>query len=115
MIPPPPRSTRSAPLFPYTSLFRSVGEQRRHTRLMTQILELARHTDLAPSPADAALHKRLDRPGRACQPLKCGFTCRHREYKAMRTGQDIRRPSSLMAAPYRSEEHTSELQSLMRI
>ena len=49
---------------------------------------------------NAALHRRLDRWGRARQPLGCGVTCRYRELNGMRKGQDIRRPSLLTATPF---------------
>src|SRR3546814_2819461 len=70
MIRRPPRSTRTDTLFPYTTLFRSVGRLRRRSAPPGHRL-----------PADGSV-------------------------RARRVGDD-RRP--------RSEEHTSELQSLMRI
>src|SRR3546814_1628480 len=85
MIRRPPRSTRTDTLFPYTTLFRSLGRagsvaggDAKHRDFQTNRLRLLpqpcwRKTDI----------------GR-CQP--------HR-----------------VATEYRSEEHTSELQSLMRI
>src|SRR3546814_7472555 len=86
MIQRPPRSTRTDTLFPYTTLFRSIGEQE----------QIANHehwpfpaVGLAPGDRDRrnAL-RRKDEPGEKGE--------RGRE------------------APSRSEEHTSELQSLMR-
>src|SRR3546814_8503768 len=81
MIRPPPRSTRTYTLFPYTTLFRSRGEggapARRHTRPRRRVRRG---------------HPRPPAPGR---PAHGGGRQRHR--------------------PDRSEEHTSEIQSLMRI
>src|SRR3546814_2337183 len=92
----PPRSTRTDTLFPYTTLFRSslkaraVGflSRREHSRL-----ELERK--LAPYAADAAeLERVLDQLERE---------------------QWLSNQRFAQALVNRSEEHTSELQSLMRI
>src|SRR3546814_9383085 len=88
MIRRPPRSTRTDPLFPYTTRFRSLGRQhplRRYAR---------------PGPRDD------DVEGRAADTLS-------RLWGGERTilppwGRGTMRSM-------RSEEHTSELQSLMRI
>src|SRR3546814_938126 len=74
MIRRPPRSTRTDTLFPYTTLFRSLGDARRGVP----------HADPARRADDAA-------------PCRRGV------------GSSAGRPA------HRSEEHTSELQSLMRI
>src|SRR3546814_5580229 len=86
----PPRSTRTDTLFPYTTLFRSALTQRR------------RH----PAAAGGLGHAR---PGRAC--ARSG-RAHHgtAATDAARTGSTLS-PDRLL----RSEEHTSELQSLMRI
>src|SRR3546814_6810168 len=85
MIRRPPRSTRTDTLFPYTTLFRSV-----------------RRVD-----ARAAQVIRVDALWLATEPLD------------MRAGTEtaLARVVSVFGAarPHRSEEHTSELQSLMRI
>src|SRR3546814_1489593 len=86
MIRRPPRSTRTDTLFPYTTLFRS---------------------------------RRVPRAGRG----HAGGGGRrrrlpdHRAERGVRAaGGDVGRPRpDLAAVPGRSEEHTSELQSLMRI
>src|SRR3546814_11575974 len=72
MIRRPPRSTRTDTLFPYTTLFRSLGEQ-------------------LPARQRAA---GVRHPGVERRPDE---------------------PAGTAAHPVRSEEHTSELQSLMRI
>src|SRR3546814_5149257 len=86
MIRRPPRSTRTDTLFPYTTLFRSASRARRES-LRRAIYD--------------RLSLRLARP----QPL-----CRHPGAFLMLTRVD---PGP--AVVVRSEEHTSELQSLMRI
>src|SRR3546814_3094916 len=80
MIRRPPRSTRTATLFPYTTLFRSPGG-------------LARP---AGQPLPLRALRRDDRGSQGPRPSEC--------LEAMPKRTDIR-----------SEEHTSELQSLMRI
>src|SRR3546814_1352326 len=90
MIRRPPRSTRTDTLFPYTTLFRSVGGAQ--PRLYVPDLLRRRQRDLSPV-GDAR-----DDPVRACRH-------RFRLYRRRRPG----------GAVGRSEEHTSELQSLMRI
>src|SRR3546814_7684174 len=89
MIRRPPRPTRTDPLFPYTTLFRSRCGRRSPSRIES--------TDCA----------RIDDPdgARACGPATKA---------AWKPGGDVCVVNS--AEIYeRSEEHTSELQSLMRI
>src|SRR3546814_7979397 len=102
MIQPPPRPTRTDTLFPYTTLFRSTGRSRK--------------------PLCAQAYR-----GFESLPLRHAFfsfisVC------YVRFGSPKRRPNSAPLAsrpravahqrqpprPLRSEEHTSELQSLMR-
>src|SRR3546814_2575601 len=92
MIRRPPRSTRTDTLFPYTTLFRSHRQHRRARRIA-----LVEDVDLRPGIAaelqrDQAQQHRLARAGRA----------------------DHHHVADI-ADMGRSEEHTSELQSLMRI
>src|SRR3546814_4460193 len=86
MIRRPPRSTRTDTLFPYTTLFRSV---RLYPPDNEKTLEYCAR--LAQQPTDPRLH---------CGVRPTGRQARDRE---------------AFRAPRRSEEHTSELQSLMRI
>src|SRR3546814_7195147 len=79
-----PRSTRTDTLFPYTTLFRSSAHQRLAHRLQPEPSPLR-----AWRPHPRRVRPRLDH--QADQPT----------------------PSRITAGP-RSEEHTSELQSLMR-
>src|SRR3546814_8325577 len=83
----PPRSTRTDTLFPYTTLFRSEQLRRHLSRLQRG------EPDVAPADGGAP-----ERPGvRRRQLLRSGLSRGGRGHRG------------------RSEEHTSELQSLMRI
>src|SRR3546814_4885615 len=92
MIRLPPRSTRTDTLFPYTTLFRSVGLASRGRRLLLGCLALFPGLEIG----DKAQNGQR---GRA---------------KAI-DAERQRNPARLARARKRSEEHTSELQSLMRI
>src|SRR3546814_5721212 len=86
----PPRSTRTATLFPYTTLFRSAGI------------------------ADEFLGERRRRPCAVAPSVGKRFEA---EKTDMPRG-NIASVVATLAVPFmllRSEEHTSELQSLMRI
>src|SRR3546814_4454188 len=82
MIRPPPRSTRTDTLFPYTTLFRSRGGKRRFLFVIPDLI-------------------RGDDEGRP--------------YVRSRSQRVAGRGSPRPPHPARSEEHTSALQSLMRI
>src|SRR3546814_2967336 len=94
MIRRPPRSTRTDTLFPYTTLFRSDPDD--------DEIDARRHQQRRPPgrPASLAQHHRGRQHRREMQGEKDGGRL-HRVHHAM--------------VPTRSEEHTSELQSLMRI
>src|SRR3546814_9030946 len=93
MIRLPPRSTRTDTLFPYTTLFRSVGQLR---RLAQQVAVVRRE---------------------ALRPVEEGVDAgalQHRQ--ALHRGlEDRLEVVEVLRELVRSEEHTSELQSLMRI
>src|SRR3546814_10584846 len=91
MIRRPPRSTRTDTLFPYTTLFRSEG-------VLPQ-----REDQGHPSGARAK-----GRPDRRCRRPE-------EEDRDVGDAEGGPREGGDRAAPARSEEHTSELQSLMRI
>src|SRR3546814_3433368 len=97
MIRRPPRSTRTDTLFPYTTLFRSKAGVR------------------IGAPANGDVHRPCE--GGEHRGLKQRIVHlaigRERENARRRRPDDGRPPSG--HAPTRSEEHTSELQSLMRI
>src|SRR3546814_4991619 len=138
MIRRPPRSTRTDTLFPYTTLFRSLGiDQAFGNQFPDRILETQRAID-----PDQVLHP-LARQGTRRSPLRIGsehllgiadnrIIHRHDDVAAL--GPDLHRIVPLESdidepfvriaavrhqdrriAAARSEEHTSELQSLMRI
>src|SRR3546814_13602229 len=97
MIRRPPRSTRTDTLFPYTTLFRSV---KRQLLLLPEVVELD-------EPAAQRLAERageLAELGLVVEAFGPGAVV-VREVPALLGEVDVRR----------SEEHTSELQSLMRI
>src|SRR3546814_1814715 len=100
MIRRPPRSTRTDTLFPYTTLFRSDPDNRRYA------LEDPRGF-LAAYPKGAVLDE-VQRTPELFSYLQ-GILDEHDE-----TGQFILTGSNNFLLQ-RSEEHTSELQSLMRI
>src|SRR3546814_2646461 len=90
MIRRPPRSTRTDTLFPYTTLFRSRGDAQ---------------ADASPEAVQPdgqtgeGVQAQAIEPGDAPKPAR----------------NPRRRKAPVADAPDRSEEHTSELQSLMRI
>src|SRR3546814_10908824 len=86
MIRRPPRSTRTDTLFPYTTLFRS------RVAFDDRPVVCGQEVDLVPDLQDAALV--------------------HVHAQALQDGADV---AGLGGSLLRSEEHTSELQSLMRI
>src|SRR3546814_13284159 len=91
MIRRPPRSTRTDTLFPYTTLFRSIGEGRQKT-----------------GPEE----DRARRGKRQAEPLEKPE--RQKRLNDKSAGKRIEAEQSGERQD-RSEEHTSELQSLMRI
>src|SRR3546814_7091937 len=95
MIRRPPRSTRTDTLFPYTTLFRSRAEPNEHRPDPRGTPGLGRQ---GPGPEDRRHAAGAGQGGRAAQVPR----------------RDLQ-PRRQAARPARSEEHTSELQSLMRI
>src|SRR3546814_4152546 len=94
MIRRPPRSTRTDTLFPYTTLFRS-------GRSADVKADRARATASAPS-LGGSISMRSNRP-------------RSRSHCTSTSNKFKVENAVLASSPCRSEEHTSELQSLMRI
>src|SRR3546814_4532918 len=94
MIRRPPRSTRTDTLFPYTTLFRSVD-----TGMLGEapVLDGRQHRQV----------ERVDLGRRGRQPPGIVRRQEHAQRPAVAVGDRQRR--------MRSEEHTSEFQSLMRI
>src|SRR3546814_3222231 len=108
MIRRPPRSTRTDTLFPYTTLFRSRGAADRRLALLRFV-----HPVVAQHDADIAarfpIGDRFHIEQRIVIIANLGLPSRDRRGAGI-IGRDHLGP---LAA--RSEEHTSELQSLMRI
>src|SRR3546814_8056546 len=115
----PPRSTRTDTLFPYTTLFRSVPFHTDSHELLDRddavvrfdmglVEQALRALAVGDGLAMAeGIHEPLDR-GTVLRQLGRGVGGQHR---CDRVEQHRRRTGKLA----RSEEHTSELQSLMRI
>src|SRR3546814_5135886 len=87
MIRRPPRSTRTDTLFPYTTLFRS------HERAAPEICDARRRARLPAASGGGVRRRHMGRP--RLRPQRCR--------------------GGIPDEAGRSEEHTSELQSLMRI
>src|SRR3546814_1361477 len=98
MIRRPPRSTRTDTLFPYTTLFRS------------------QHDRVGRRPIGDDLYGRHlgHADGLLKEPTGCGRVATRREKHIDDLAELIDGPVQVAPAA-RSEEHTSELQSLMRI
>src|SRR3546814_9020994 len=114
MIRRPPRSTRTYTLFPYTTLFRSVETRQRIAGLAgrdheARAIEVLQVVDGAEAGAVDVLEQRV----RAACHARCGAV--HRVVAAVRLHAVAEQPAQHRQAAQRSEENTSELQSLMRI
>src|SRR3546814_1348667 len=97
MIRRPPRSTRTDTLFPYTTLFRSL-------HLAVDLADVQLHA------RESFLHPRLR------LRLALQLRRRHEDGEAGAHGAGLRlHVADQRLGDTRSEEHTSELQSLMRI
>src|SRR3546814_1849952 len=130
MIRRPPRSTRTDTLFPYPTLFRS-----RYIRRLWQYAETAASLTVQPGGAEGVRDRRRAVPDKESalkqesQPLcyrtrvafdRCGLQpVDQRSSRPVQTGIAATRQSYFLRIGGerfgRSEEHTSELQSLMRI
>src|SRR3546814_6126915 len=101
----PPRSTRTVPLFPHTTLVRSPGSSRAHACRRPADAGANQHHD----PAGQSTHR-----GGGNDPPPCRSAEGHGYGTAIATTMDGTQPC-LSDSATRSEEHTSELQSLMRL
>src|SRR3546814_2524228 len=94
MIRRPPRSTRTDTLFPYTTLFRSAAQHGRDRPMRTLadcVILIVEDSGLIAWELEDTLREA------GCRDIRMTGTAHAARY------------------PFRSEEHTSELQSLMRI
>src|SRR3546814_5913533 len=110
MIRRPPRSTRTDTLFPYTTLFRSARAARGKRRVNMPVNTYAGGLD---SLARAFKTGVMGHPREGGERKRGGTSCRFERSLA-----GCCSPPPCRARPrrtIRSEEHTSELQSLMRI
>src|SRR3546814_5537430 len=108
MIRRPPRSTRTDTLFPYTTLFRShfvISGYTEHLPLSDFIMVISEPGD------DRTETMKLEGRGGEYSPPQVRATLRRSDTSGARSRADI---GLLAAKRLRSEEHTSELQSLMR-
>src|SRR3546814_10100037 len=103
MIRHPPRSTRTDTLFPYTTLFRSADQWR------GECLSAIGHPIVKTPHLDALAAEGVLFRNHYCQASPCGPS-----RTSMLTGMYLMNHRSGRNGT-RSEEHTSELQSLMRI
>src|SRR3546814_1970728 len=109
MIRRPPRSTRTDTLFPYTTLFRSLRFRCRCGPAMRPPRAGNRDSARYPSPARTSVRR-----------YKVARAFRDDAARSVRDAGELRftrgaHPLEIVAGVIRSEEHTSELQSLMRI
>src|SRR3546814_6350578 len=117
MILRPPRSTRTDTLFPYTTLFRSIGDV--DNALLQVLLDLGLHIDEGVALPAEFVGQRLD--GILDLVGIIGFARLRGDQRrerlvvdALDVAGDVHLAEGV-GPPFRSEEHTSELQSLMRI
>src|SRR3546814_5026935 len=128
MIRRPPRSTRTDTLFPYTTLFRSVlaigrgGGKRQDGAATLRSPRAAHEVDLPADRSDVAAcgHLGIDLPGevdgdRGVHRVQAPQPGQHRVTVRVAGAAEHDRRVSVGVIEQRSEEHTSELQSLMRI
>src|SRR3546814_9436256 len=128
MIRRPPRSTRTDTLFPYPTLFRSIWSKSRSARpgRGAHLSAYRRHAGGLETRSSWAFDEPPDRESRRAGGARRGFPLAHRADRYHHVRRDagiqhlrlacpIRARSDPGTHPCRSEEHTSELQSLMRI
>src|SRR3546814_10187103 len=103
MIRPPPRSTPTDTLFPYTSLFRSPPDQVRGLGYLSTM------------PLHDRSSRALGEPLQNWIPFRATDVHQYFGSKSKLLGRFGEYRSTVHQDQLRSEEHTSELQSLMRI
>src|SRR3546814_4576742 len=128
----PPRSTRTDTLFPYTTLFRSGAAIGRDDEIGAETSRVRLHQNMNPLRLAAAAGRIPHRPTRRIaggdrnnafarlqgdvgHSLRRGIEPVERAVAERIDLDGIDERSSLRLLDRRSEEHTSELQSLMRI
>src|SRR3546814_1328145 len=120
MIPHPPRSTRTDTLFPYPTLFRSAGRQQGEV-MPGAAMAACVAEGLGACPCAlaefAAESSEVDRSGKRFERPRLADPQPFAVGPGPLARRGGRRPvrTRVVDPPGRSEEHTSELQSLMRI
>src|SRR3546814_4068611 len=121
MIRRPPRSTRTDTLFPYTTLFRSIGSQRAYPTAyeLPEYVDESGNGDGAKSFDSENRDQMFDEAARLVVRHQQGFTSliqRQLKLGYNRAGRiiDQLEAAGIVGSFERSEEHMSELQSLMR-
>src|SRR3546814_7999612 len=118
MIRLPPRSTRTDTLFPYTTLFRSSDDLPPYTGYHKMPVQIMKHTHQPRRTWRLVKHLRIGgvqpqhRPHRATLGIGLSGLRGGDHHWFARFEPNARYP--LTGRKHRSEEHTSELQSLMR-
>src|SRR3546814_8491146 len=123
MIRRPPRSTRTDTLFPYTTLFRSHRDGSQDQRICRIAGRIGADQSRDCTLGSLLSHRRTDHLDVPCQRSPPRWPAYWRTGTNLRQGRQTHRqvgplrPPKIPAGlkPMRSEEHTSELQSLMRI
>src|SRR3546814_8667162 len=126
MIRRPPRSTRTVTLLPYTTLFLSPARSHRHRRLDRGQWLVALDRDVVVAEPEQVAYRRVELQHRQGARLARQLFARLLEVVRVqvRIAQGVHEVADLEPAGLRhhvgeqrvrSEEHTSELQSLMRI
>src|SRR3546814_8174275 len=120
MIRRPPRSTRTDTLFPYTTLFRSPrgGPPQGRAEVDSHHADHRRHEPEGAAGPARAVRLRGERADRPDRPDADDEPRRQRTGdrlpRRVRLAERAARRLGPVPRPARSEEHTSELQSLMR-
>src|SRR3546814_1988951 len=113
MIRRPPRSTRTDTLFPYTTLFRSHPADQERRRAFDRRHLRPFHNAAGKRTRD--LRRGAEAPVAADPGNGPDVRDRLQPLSRVRRGDCPGRHRRLLSVPARSEEHPSELQSLMRI
>src|SRR3546814_4690521 len=130
MILRPPRSTRTDTLWPYTTLFRSavraqhgdhLARRHRERRPFQHLGRAVAHDDIVgpqhhqpPLPRRRSSSQRKNGPPTQAVRMPIGSSAGSTRVRAKRSATSMRLAPRSSEAGRRSEEHTSELQSLMR-
>src|SRR3546814_1253196 len=120
MIRRPPRSTRTDTLFPYTTLFRSdpiASTKRRVASCLTSgHIRFGEINSSLQDPEVPPQAQPMNRPElKNHRRIICVLSLPEQQAESAAPALNCWRPARRLRASIRSEEHTSELQSLMRI